>query len=503
MTYCSSDGVSKMSYVLGIDLGTGSLKGLLFNSQGDLITSADRKYPLSQPQPGFSEQNPLDWQAAMFAVLDELKERVKDFSENTVAISFSGQMHSLVLLDENNEVIRPAILWNDVRTTKQCQLIMEKFGQKLLSITKNVALEGFTLPKLLWVQENEPNNWERASHILLPKDYLVFTLTGQYSMDYSDAAGTLLLNVEKLDWSQDVLDTFDIKRELLPTLHRSVDSVGYVSKELAERYGFKNNVSVHAGGADNACAALGAGIVNKGLGMISIGTSGVFLASEESAAVDYHGKVHLFNHSAPGLFYAMGVTLAAGNSLDWFKNTFAKHLSFEELLANIDDVPAGSEGLLFTPYITGERTPHNDSEIRGSFVNIDIRHGLNHFARAVLEGITFSLKDAQIIMSEVSNQKFNKLVSVGGGAKNTTWLQMQADIFNAQIITLETEQGPGVGAAMLAAIGSGVVDSVEDCIAKFVKYKASYLPNSENVELYRDVYQKYTSVYPALKTLKA
>ncbi|NLJ18340.1 xylulokinase [Globicatella sulfidifaciens] len=490
-----------MSYVLGIDLGTGSLKGLLFNESGELITTADQNYALLQPKPGYSEQNPLDWKEAMFNVMDELNNRVDDFSERLVAISFSGQMHSLVLLDQHNEVIRPAILWNDVRTTKQCQTIMEEFGPELLAITKNIALEGFTLPKILWIQENELENWQKTKHLMLPKDYLVYSLTGEYSMDYSDAAGTLLLDIEKLDWSEDILTQFNINRSILPTLHRSIDKVASITTDIKERYGFTHDVSVHAGGADNACAALGAGIVDKGLGMISIGTSGVFLASEPTAEVDYKGKVHLFNHSAPDLYYAMGVTLAAGNSLNWFKNTFASNLKFEELLEGIDKIEPGSEGLLFTPYITGERTPHNDSEIRGSFTNIDIRHGLKHFARAVLEGITFSLKDAQMIMSNVSNQEFDRLVSVGGGAKNKDWLQMQADIFNAEIITLETEQGPGVGAAMLAAIGSGVVDSVEDCISKFVKYDKSYQPNADNVAKYQEVYERYQKVYPAIKQI--
>lgn len=490
-----------MKYVLGIDLGTGSLKGLLFNELGALVSSSDYKYSLSQPKVGYSEQNPEDWQKAMFAVMDDLKEKVDDFSENLVAISFSGQMHSLVVLDEENNVIRPAILWNDVRTTLQCEQIMSEYGNQLLSITKNIALEGFTLPKILWMQQNEPDNWNKVSHLMLPKDYLVYILTGQYSMDYSDAAGTLLLDIEKMDWSEEILSKFSIKSSILPTLHQSIDIVSNVSSAISEHYSFSNQVTIHAGGADNACAALGSGIINKGMGMISIGTSGVFLASEETASVDYHGKVHLFNHSAPGLYYSMGVTLAAGNSLDWFKNTFASQLSFDSLLSEIEQVPSGSEGLLFTPYISGERTPHNDSEIRGSFTNIDIRHTLNHFTRAVLEGITFSLKDAQMAMTEASNQSFNRLVSVGGGAKNKTWLQIQADVFNAEIITLQTEQGPGVGAAMLAAIGSGVVESVEDCIQKFVVYNEHYLPNIENVKIYEKIYQNYRTIYPALKRM--
>lgn len=485
-----------MKQILGLDLGTSSLKGLLFDQEGQLLASADSAYPLMTPAPGYSEQDPNQWLAAAEIVMEKLLDLRPDMQEELVGISFSGQMHSLVLLDEANQVIRPAILWNDVRTTKECQEIMATFGTELLAITKNVALEGFTLPKICWVQKHEPENWEKTAHLMLPKDYLAFWLTGQYSMDYSDAAGTLLLDVEKKIWSEAILQQFGIEAALLPELHESAGLVGTILPELQAKFGFTQAVQIFAGGADNACAALGAGIIQEGLAMASIGTSGVFLAYEADDQVDYQGKLHLFRHSVKDKLYGMGVTLAAGNSLSWFRDTFAPSTDFATLLAGVGEVAAGSDGLLFTPYIVGERTPYSDAKIRGSFIGIDTHHRLDHFARAVLEGITFSLKDSQQIMTETTGRSFNKVVSVGGGAKNPDWLQMQADIFDAEILTLNTEQGPGMGAAMLAAIGAGLFADAESCAAVFVHYDKQIVPNPDQVAKYAEIYAIYQQVYP-------
>lgn len=485
-----------MAYVLGLDLGTSALKGLLFDSAGELIGEASASYPLLNPQPGFSEQDPQHWLTAAKKVLTQLVTQHPEMKQELIGISFSGQMHSLVLLDEYNQVVRPAILWNDVRTTPQCQRIMAAFGEELLAITKNTALEGFTLPKILWVQEHEPKNWQRVSRLLLPKDYLAFWLTGNYSMDYSDAAGTLLLDLQQKEWSAAVLAKFSIPREMLPTLYESTGEVGVVKEDLLAEFGFERAVRVYAGGADNACAALGAGIIQEGVGMVSIGTSGVFLSFEESANVDYQGKLHLFCHTVADKVYSMGVTLSAGNSLSWFRETFAPDKDFAALLAEISQVPPGSAGLLFAPYIVGERTPYTDSKIRGSFIGIDTRHRLPQFSRAVLEGITFSLKDSQMVMNQAAKRQFKTIVSVGGGAKNPDWLQMQADIFDAEIVTLTTEQGPGMGAAMLAAIGSGLYKDAASCVADFVKYNPSVKPDQKRVAQYKQLYAIYRQVYP-------
>lgn len=490
-----------MAYVLGIDLGTSSLKGLLMNQAGDVVASASAEYPLIHPKPGYSEQDPQEWLKACEIVLDQLRNDVVDFTTELAGISFSGQMHSLVALDEEEQVLRNAILWNDVRTTAQCQEIMDRFGDELLAITKNVALEGFTLPKILWLQEQEPEIWAKVRHILLPKDYLGYWLTGTMHMDYSDAAGTLLLDEEAKIWSNKVLQEFKIPQEILPTLIDSSGFTGELRPEIAERFAFEQPVKVFAGGADNACAAVGAGILDSGTGMASIGTSGVFLSFEETADQDYQGKLHLFNHAMKDRFYSMGVTLAAGHSLNWFRDTFAPNQSFEDLLSGIDQITPGANGLLFTPYIVGERTPHVDSQIRGSFIGMDTNHTLKHFAKAVLEGITFSLKDSQALMEEVAGRTFKRIVSVGGGAKNADWLQMQADIFNAEVTCLTAEQGPGLGAAMLAAVGLDWFDSLEACAEVFVSYKESVYPIPENVEKYRQQYLLYQQVYPATKDL--
>ncbi|MDZ5584617.1 xylulokinase [Enterococcus cecorum] len=488
-----------MSYVLGIDLGTSSLKGILMNPEGQVIAEKTSSYPIDTPQNGYSQQRPEYWIVACEDVLTQLSIEINDFGEKLSGISFSGQMHSLVTLDANLKPAYPAILWNDVRTTKQCEQIMSTFGERLLSITQNIALEGFTLPKILWLQENEPAIWQKVKKIMLPKDYLSFWFTGEICTEYSDAAGTLLLDIQQRAWSDEILNQFAISKDILPRLLPSMACVGIVKDGICKRYNIKNEVKVFAGGADNACAALASGIADDEIGLVSIGTSGVF-SSFEGQVEDYHGKLHFFNHVIEDKYYSMGVTLAAGNSLSWFKETFAKGISFEDMLNNVYQIAPGSNGLMFTPYIAGERTPHIDSQVRGSFIGIDTKHTFDHFARAVMEGITFSLKDSQMIMEQAKQKKFKKLISVGGGAKNPDWMQMQADIFNAEIIRLSVEQGPGLGACMIAAMGLGWFDSVETLIKQFVTYKAAtFIPKPENVKKYQVVYEKWQHIYQATK----
>ena len=490
-----------MGYVLGIDLGTSSLKGLLMNKSGEVVAFAGYDSPLLHPKKGYSEQNPEEWVKACENVFKALSEKVGDFKAELEGIAISGQMHGLVTLDEEENVVRPAILWNDTRTTKQCTEVMEGFGDRLITITKNKALEGFTLPKILWIQEEERELWAKVAHIMLPKDYLIFRLTGEFATDYSDAAGTLLLDVAAKKWSDEILAKYNIDGKILPKLYNSIDCVGKIKAEYQKDFGFEKEVKVMGGGADNACAAVGSGIVSNGIGMVSIGTSGVFLSYEDEAHSNYSGRLHLFNHGIPDAYYSMGVTLAAGHSLNWFKETFAPKESFEELLSDIDKIPAGSDGLLFAPYIVGERTPYADSKVRGSFTRIDTTHTRAHFARAVLEGITFSLRDSMELMSELTAKKFDKILSVGGGSKNKDWLQMQADIFDTEIITLTTEQGPGLGAAMMAAVGTGWFEDLKECAKTFVHYKSGISPVKENVLKYNEAYESYKKVYGATKDL--
>lgn len=492
-----------MAYVIGFDLGTSSLKGILMNKMGVVIDTLSYSYPILMPKTGFSEQNPEEWINACQRIIRQLIEKYPNLKQDLMGISFSGQMHSLVVLNKNKEILRNAILWNDVRTTVQCKQIQELLGDRLIEITQNKPLEGFTLPKLLWLQENEPMIWEQVRHIMLPKDYLRFWLTGHIATDYSDAAGTLLMGLKGKAWSLPLLDLFKVPQDYLPEIKKSTDMAGKMRKELKEAFGLTHDIMIYTGGADNACSAIGAGILNSETAMVSIGTSGVFLSYEAEAEVEYKGTLHLFNHAVDDAFYSMGVTLSAGRSLDWFKNTFAKEASFEELTSQITDVEPGANGLFFTPYIAGERTPYADSTIRGSFIGIDASHTLKYFTRAVMEGITFSLKDSQMLMQTIANKSFKKIISTGGGARNPNWLHMQADIFDSPIVCLKTEQGPGFGAAMLAAIGLGWYRSIEECAKQIVHYTEPIFPNPKNVSIYTPIYEHYRAIYPAIHSLSS
>lgn len=484
-----------MKYVIGVDLGTSAVKILLVDQLGNVAKTISKSYPLIHEKNGYSEQDPQHWIEQTAAGLKELINAFDGNAEDIEGISFSGQMHGLVLLDGDNQVLRPAILWNDTRTTAECQRIYDVVGQdRLLEITKNPALEGFTLPKILWVRKNEPELFKKVKSFVLPKDYLRYKLTGKLQMELSDAAGTLLLNVADKQWSREICDSLELDLAICPPLVDSHEEVGTVTKEFAEASGLAESTRVFAGGADNACGAIGAGILQEGKTLCSIGTSGVVLSYEARGDKNFDGKVHYFNHAAPGAFYTMGVTLAAGYSLSWFKDAFAPDAAFDELLAEIDKVPPGSNGLMFTPYVVGERTPHADAAIRGSFIGMDGSHRRKDFARAVLEGITFSLNESISIFRK-SGKTIDAIVSIGGGAQNEDWLQMQADIFEAKIIRLTSEQGPGMGAAMLAAFGCSWFPSLQECADAFLQEEQHYLPIEENVQTYKKLFPIYQEVY--------
>lgn len=490
-----------MKYVIGIDLGTSAVKILLVNEEGKVVQEVSKAYPLIHEKTGYSEQDPELWVKQTVAGLSELLKAFEGEPETIEGISFSGQMHGLVLLDDQHEVLRNAILWNDTRTTSQCQYIYDVVGEeRLLDITKNPALEGFTLPKLLWVKEHEPQLYEKAHAFLLPKDYLRYRLTGQLHMEYSDAAGTLLLNVSEKAWSKEICELLDVNPEICPPLIDSHEKVGTICSEVAVATGLSPETFVFAGGADNACGAIGSGILEDGKTLCSIGTSGVMLSHETGGDKDFEGKVHYFNHGLADAYYTMGVTLSAGHSLGWFKNVFAKDESFEELLAEVDQVPIGSNGLLFTPYLVGERTPHADANIRASFIGMDSSHERKDFTRAVLEGITFSLNESLEIFRE-KGKRIETIVTTGGGAKNEDWLQMQADIFNAKIVKLASEQGPGMGAAMLAAYGCGWFESLQSCAEEFLTVEKEFEPIQKHVQQYGQLFRIYKKVYAQTKSL--
>ncbi|CAG9622320.1 xylulokinase [Sutcliffiella rhizosphaerae] len=484
-----------MKYVIGIDLGTSAVKILLVDQKGTVAQEISKDYPLIQEKTGYSEQDPNTWVDQTVVGLQELVHHFDGQIEDIEGISFSGQMHGLVLLDRSNEVLRPAILWNDTRTTEQCEKIYRLIGEeRLLSITQNPALEGFTLPKLLWVREHEPEIYANAKTFLLPKDYLRYRLTGSIEMDYSDASGTLLLDFKENKWSKELCNLLDIDEKLCPPLVESTAEVGKITVEVAEATGLSMSTKVFAGGADNACGAIGSRILEQGTTLCSIGTSGVVLSYETENTKDFHGKVHYFNHGAPDAYYTMGVTLAAGYSLSWFKDVFAKNESFAELVSEVGKVPVGSNGLLFTPYLVGERTPYADSSIRASFIGMDGSHERKDFVRAIMEGITFSLHESITVFRD-HGKEINTVVSTGGGTKNEEWLQMQADIFNAKVVKMSSEQGPGMGAAILAAYGCGWFTSLKDCAEEFLKVEKEYYPIEDNVEKYKRLFVIYQEVY--------
>lgn len=489
-----------MKYVIGIDLGTSSVKTLLVNRQGEIQGEASDSYPLIQERPGYSEQDPEAWVRSTLKCLKQLVQESGVSPEDIEGVSYSGQMHGLVLLDEANRPLRHAILWNDTRTTEECRDIETKLGGKLLKITRNAALEGFTLPKILWVQKHEPGLFAKAARFLLPKDYLRYRMTGRVEMEISDAAGTLLLNVPEGEWSAEIAQAFDLPAGFCPPLVGSTEGTGSLLPEFAQQAGLSPATRVFGGGADNACGAVGAGIVRKGDALCSIGTSGVVLTYEEDKNKDFGGRVHFFNHAHPGAFYAMGVTLAAGYSLSWFKESLAPELSFDELLGPVGGVQAGSDGLLFTPYLVGERTPHADSVIRGSFIGLSGTHRREHLTRAVMEGITFSLVESLALFRE-AGIAVERIISIGGGAKSPVWLQMQADIFGTPVVSLKNEQGPAMGAAMMAAVGCGWFVSLSECADLFIGYGQQYDPQPEQVTRYNRLFGLYQQVYQATRSL--
>ncbi|MCL6572446.1 MAG: xylulokinase [Bacillus sp. (in: Bacteria)] len=489
-----------MKYVIGIDLGTSAVKAILVDQSGEVIVEVSHPYPLIQKSAGYSEQNPEEWVKQTAKAIAELVSIFTGDSSDIEGISYSGQMHGLVLLNENFQVLRPAILWNDTRTSQQCERITEVFGAEILAISKNLVLEGFTLPKILWVQEHEPDLFKQAAVFLLPKDYVRYWMTGMIHSEYSDAAGTLLLDVVNKEWNSEILRKFSIPETICPPLVESHAQVGTLRPEVASELGLCVQTKVFAGGADNACGAIGAGILSSTDTLCSIGTSGVILSYESDKETDYHGNVHFFNHGKEDSFYSMGVTLSAGQSLTWFKNTFAQNETFEQMIEAIYDVPVGSDGLLFTPYLFGERTPHPDSLIRGSFIGINGAHRREHFVRAVLEGITFSLNES-IQLFRQAGKNIDTIISIGGGAKSDSWLQMQADIFNAVVIKLKSEQGPGLGAAMLAAYGLGWFPSLEECAKQFIQYSSEFQPHKDHVEKYQQLFEIYQMMYSKTKEI--
>ncbi|ACM59693.1 xylulokinase [Caldicellulosiruptor bescii] len=498
-------------YFIGIDVGTSGTKTILTDSKGNILATATFEYPLYQPQIGWAEQNPEDWWDASVKGIKAVLEKSKVDPKEVKAVGLTGQMHGLVMLDKNYNVIRPSIIWCDQRTAKECDEITQKVGkERLIEITANPALTGFTASKILWVKNNEPQNYEKVYKILLPKDYIRFKLTGEFATDVSDASGMQLLDIKNRCWSDEVLEKLEIDKDLLGKVYESPEVTGKVSRQASEITGLCEGTLVVAGGGDQAAGAVGNGIVKTGVISSTIGSSGVVFAHLDELKIDPQGRVHTFCHAVPGKWHVMGVTQGAGLSLKWFRDNFAhvEKAAFEFIdkdpyilmdqeaeLAN-----PGSDGLVFLPYLMGERTPILDPYAKGIFFGITAKHTRREFIRAVMEGVVFSLKNCLDILNEMGIEVKEVRVS-GGGAKSKLWRQMQADIFEMDVWTLNSKEGPAFGAAILAAVGAGEYNKVEEACDVMIQKVESCNPNKDLFEVYRRTYKLYNSIYPRVKDL--
>jgi xylulokinase len=490
-----------MSYFLGIDVSTTATKALLMNSAGQVVAVATTEYPFETPRPLWSEQHPDLWWGGAQKSIRAVLAKAGVGGEQVGGIGLTGQMHGLVLLDEAGNVLRPAILWNDQRTQAQCDEIHRVIGKELfIQITGNVSLTGFTASKILWVKQNEPEVYAKVRHILLPKDYVRYKLTGGYTMDKADGAGTVLFDIKSRDWSPQILRSLGIDPVWMPPTYEGPQVTGYVSPEAAVAIGLKVGTPVMAGGGDQAAQAVGVGAVTEGIVALTLGTSGVVFATANGAFIEPQGRLHAFCHSVPDKWHLMGVMLSAAGSLRWYRDTFAPGLGYDELLAPTAEIPAGSDGLLFLPYLTGERTPHPDPLARGAFVGLTVRHGMAHTTRAVLEGVAFGLKDSFELMKSAGLGQITQVRVSGGGAKSPLWRQILADVFGCELVTVNTTEGAAYGAALLAAVGVGVFSEVEAACEAAVRLTGSTLPVPERVKAYDKIYPVYRELYPALKS---
>ncbi len=490
-----------MAYFLGIDTSTTSSKALIIDEQGSVIAVASTPHTLQTPKPLWSEQNPLEWWEAVSASIRSVLEKAGISGERIEAIGLTGQMHGLVLLDEAGNVLRPAILWNDQRTQSQCDEIHQIIGrEKFIQITGNIALTGFTAPKILWVKENEPEVYAKAKHVLLPKDYIRYKLTGEYAMDKADGAGTVLFNLKLRDWSDEVLSALEIPRTWMPKTFEGTEFTGHVTAEAAALTGLKIGMPVAAGGGDQAAGAVGVGAVEPGIIGLTVGTSGVVFATTPSALIEPEGRLHAFCHAVPGMWHFMGVMLSAAGSLQWYRDTLAPDMSFDDLLNEAESIPAGSEGLQFLPYLSGERTPHPNPLARGAFIGLTLRHSRAHMTRAVLEGVAFGLKDSFMLIQNAGLDTITQVRASGGGTKGALWRQILASVLEVELVTVNTTEGGAYGAALLAGVGTGVWPDVASACKACVKLTGSTLPDPKQMDVYRRSYKVFQGLYPALKS---
>jgi xylulokinase len=489
-----------MTFLLGIDTSTTATKALLIDEAGKVVAVAATTYPFETPRPGWAEQHPdLFWNGTVQSIRAVL-DRAGTTGGEVLAVGLTGQMHGMTLLDADGEVVRPCILWNDQRTTAQCIEITEKVGAaRVLEITGNPVLTGFTAPKILWVREHEPDEYDRIAHILLPKDYVRYKLSGEFFTDVSDASGTSLLNVARREWSDEMLAMLDIPRVWLPQVTESPVVSARVHADAAARTGLLAGTPIVGGAGDQAAGAVGNGIVREGLVAVTLGTSGVVFAASREYRVEEQGRLHAFCHAVPGMWHLMGVMLSAGGSLQWYRDALAADTDFDALVEEAATAPAGSEGLLFLPYLTGERMPYPDPTARGGWVGLTVRHKRGHLTRAVLEGVAFGLKDGFVLMQQAGLGRLEQVRVSGGGAKSALWRQILANVLESDLVTVNTTEGAAYGAALLAGVGAGIWRDVPAACAATVRVTGRDVPDPHQSAVYHRLYPHYHALYHALK----
>ncbi len=497
-----------MPYVIGIDIGTSGTKTVLFDEKGTTIASATVEYPLYQPKNGYAEQNPEDWYNASVSTIRTVLEKSGVDKNDVKGIGLSGQMHGLVMLDENNQVIRPSIIWCDQRTAKECEEITERVGaERLIAITANPALTGFTASKILWVRNNEPENYKKCRHILLPKDYVRLMLTGEYATEVSDASGMQLLDIPARQWSDEILEKLEIDKSLLAKVYESPEITGTITEQAAALTGLAAGTPVVGGAGDNAAAAVGTGVVEDGKAFTTIGTSGVVFAHTSDITIDKKGRVHTFCCAVPGCWHVMGVTQGAGLSLKWFRDNFcnaeretAKYMGVDEYYLmdkQAEQVPIGANRLLYLPYLMGERTPHLDPNARGVFFGLSAMHTKRDMLRAVMEGVTYSLRDCVEVCREMG-VSVSDMMACGGGS-SPLWRQMLADLYGCSVKTASSKEGPALGVAILAMVGAGIYESVPAACKAVIRTDKVQEPVQEHIPQYETYYQLYRTLYPAMQ----
>ncbi|WP_029542776.1 xylulokinase [Selenomonas sp. AB3002] len=488
-----------MKYLIGVDVGTSATKTVLFDEECHQVAEASAEYPLYQPQNGWAEQDPKDWEEAAASTIREVMAKSRVDKEDVVGMGLSGQMHGLVMLNEANEVIRPAIIWCDQRTAAECEEITAKVGrERLIEITANPALTGFTASKILWVRNHEPENYQACRHILLPKDYVRFAMTGEYATEVSDASGMQLLDVPHRCWSKEVLEKLEIDEALLPKVFESPEITGTITQEFAQRTGLSTNCVVAGGAGDNAAAAVGTGIVETGKAFTTIGTSGVVFAHTDRPLIDPKGRVHTFCCAVPGCWHVMGVTQAAGLSLKWFRENLAENMDYEAINQAIASVPRGSRRLIYLPYLMGERTPHLNPDCRGVFFGLSAMHTKADMLRSVMEGVSFSLLDCWDILREMKIE-VKDMMACGGGSKSALWRQMLANMYGCPVKVGAEAGGAALGAAILGGVAAGVFEDVPSACRRFVGTTSVCQPKADANAFYAKEHEVYKKLYKSLE----